>query len=91
MFSAVLRCDLVFCTQLYLVHKYVVICSSAFSYLNIVRLNCQKTVKVTVKCTVKITLTVSHYVGSVLTVTKGIFVYIRQRYSLHCNSVHILQ
>jgi hypothetical protein len=41
--------------------------------------------------TVKITVKVSNGVGTVLMVTKRIFVYIWQQYILQCNSVHIPQ
>jgi len=46
-----------------------------------------------VKCpkTVKVTLTVTRDVGTVLRVTKQLFVFIRQQCILKCNSVHIPQ
>jgi len=40
---------------------------------------------------VKVTVKVTRDVGTVLRVTKRIFVFIRQQYILQCNSVHILQ
>jgi len=65
--TAQVRCNLVFCIQLCLVHK-------------------DKVSK-----TVKVTLTVTHDVGTVLWVTKRIFVSIcQQQYIVQCNSVHIL-
>jgi len=41
--------------------------------------------------TMKVTVKVSNEVGTVLRVTKRIFVFIRQKYILQCNSVHIPQ
>jgi len=55
------------------------------------RTKCPKTVKIAVKFTAKITVKITHDVGTVLMVTKHIFVSISQQCILQCNSVHIPQ